>query len=92
MDKISFKDSILEKSNIGLWAIEMKPGQTPRMYTNESMNILLGISSDLSPEETYELWWKNIHPDYYDSVTSSVEKTISGEHAEVLYGFILPGG
>ncbi|MGN0412780.1 MAG: EAL domain-containing protein [Lachnospiraceae bacterium] len=90
MDKISFKDSILEKSNIGLWAMEMKPGQTPRMYANESMNTLLGISSALSPEETYELWWKNIHPDYYDSVSSSVEKIISGEHAEVLYPWFHP--
>ena len=61
MDKISFKDSILEKSNIGLWAIEMKPGQTPRMYTNESMNILLGISSDLSPDETMDIILLHAH-------------------------------
>lgn len=85
MNKINIKDSILEKSNIGLWSIEIRDGQKPRMCANESMNVLLGISSPLSPEETYELWWNNIRPNYYDSVNSAVEKIIAGDYAEVLY-------
>ena len=80
MDNASFNNFILEKSNIGLWVIEMDEGSNPRMYTDDCMKESLGISTNLTPEETYSLWYNRIHPDYYDAV-------VTVQHP-VLYSYI----
>lgn len=85
MEKSAIKDLILQKSNIGIWVIEIDQGSAPRMIADECMKDLLGITTELTPEETYDAWFDNIHPDYYDSVNTGVEKMIAGEHAEIQY-------
>lgn len=83
-------NGILERENIGIWSIEIDENQPPRMYADKIMKLLLGVTGDLSPENTYQFWYDRIHPDYYDAVTDSVEKMIIGNHAEVQYPWTHP--
>lgn len=91
MDSIELKNLILEKANIGIWIIEMDEGCPPRMYADEEMKNLLGVTTDLAPEEMYTAWFARIHPDYYDAVNNGVAKMISGKHAEIQYPWLHPG-
>ncbi|MDD6038529.1 MAG: EAL domain-containing protein [bacterium] len=75
----------MSKSNIGLWTIELDNDCAPRMYADDQMRKLLGITQEITPEETYHMWYDNIHPDYYDVVGEGVEKIIAGNHAEIRY-------
>ena len=90
MDSIELKNLILEKANIGIWIIEMDEGCPPRMYADEEMKNLLGVTTDLAPEEMYTAWFARIHPDYYDAVNNGVTKMISGKHAEIQYPWLHP--
>lgn len=76
---------ILANANIGLWAIELDKDEKPRMYADDTMLRLLGISEGLTPEEVYNAWYENIHIDAYDDVQAAVDKMVNGEHAEVQY-------
>lgn len=90
MDKTGIKNTILENANIGIWLIEIDEGSQPRMYVDDCMKNLLGITEGLSPEETYSFWYSKIHPDYYDAVNKGVEKIVSGVQAEVVYPWLHP--
>lgn len=90
MDKSKLKDLILQKSNIGIWIIEIDEGKKPRMRGDESMLALLGVTEELSEEEVYSAWYEHVHPDYYDTVNTGVEKMISGKHAEIQYPWYHP--
>lgn len=85
MNDLEKMKKLLSMTDIGIWTIEMDEGKEPRMYTDEKMKYLLGITGNLSPEETYKHWYEKIHPDYYDSVTTVIDKIISGKNAEVTY-------
>lgn len=90
MNSDKLKSMILEKANIGIWVIEMDEDSEPRMYADDCMKELLGITTELTPEETYSSWYSKIHPDYYDTVNKSIEKMNSGVHAEVQYPWYHP--
>lgn len=90
MDNLRLKSLILEQSNIGIWIIEMDEGAEPRMFADDCMKQLLGITAELTPEDTYSSWYTRIHPDYYDAVNKGVEKMISGTHAEIQYPWFHP--
>ena len=83
---------ILTKANIGLWAFELDEGLPPRMYVDEAMLGLIGLTEQVPPEETYHAWYDHIDPSCYDLVAESVEKMTAGEHAEVQYPWHHPGG
>ena len=76
---------MMKNANIGMWAIEIDPDQEPRMYADETMLGLLGISDEHTPEEVYHAWYDNVHPDHYDAVSDAVSKMSNGQHAEVQY-------
>lgn len=84
------KNNILQQSNIGIWVIEIEQGKEPRMIADACMRELLGVDETLNEEEVYNAWFDGIHPDYLDAVNSSVEKMISGKHAEVQYPWYHP--
>ncbi len=90
MDKCEIRDEILQKANIGIWAIEMDEGFPPRLLADNCMKELLGVTGNVSPEDTYDIWFNNIHRDYLDTVNTGVEKMISGEHAEIQYPWFHP--
>ena len=83
---------ILEKANIGLWAFELDEGCEPRMYVDNVMLGLIGLTEQTTPEKTYHAWYDNIDPEHYDEVSESVEKMISGVHSEVQYPWHHPDG
>ena len=83
---------ILEKANIGLWAFELDEGQEPRMYVDNAMLGLIGLTEQTTPEKTYHAWYDNIDKDSYALVADTVEKMTGGEHAEVQYPWHHPDG
>ena len=89
---IPLSADILTKANIGLWAFELDEGLPPRMYVDEAMLGLIGLTEQISPEETYHAWYDHIDADSYGLVAESVEKMTAGEHAEVQYPWHHPNG
>ena len=92
MGAIPLSTDILEKANIGLWAFELDEGKEPRMYVDDVMLGLIGLSEQTTPEKTYHAWYDHIDPDHYKEVAESVEKMTAGIHAEVQYPWHHPDG
>ena len=89
---IPLSPDILTKANIGLWAFELDEGEPPRMYVDEAMLGLIGLTHQVPPEETYHAWYDRIDEGSYGLVAESVEKMTSGVHAEVQYPWHHPNG
>ena len=89
---IELSSDILTKSQIGLWAFELDPDCPPRMYVNDTMLHLIGLTKQISPEKTYHAWYDHVDSAHYAEVNASVEKMISGIHAEVQYPWHHPDG
>lgn len=70
-------EETLELARTGLWTIEMEEGCEPRMYAGNSMKKLLGVKSDISPEECYRAWYDRIEPGYEEAVQASVDEMLS---------------
>ena len=47
METDKLKSMILEKAHIGIWTIEIEDGSKPRMYADDCMKALLGITEDI---------------------------------------------
>lgn len=89
---VPLSPNILKQSTIGLWAIEMDEGSSPRMYVDEAMLNLIGLNQRPSPEEAYLAWYNNIDKEHYEQVNLAVQKISSGEFAEVQYPWHHPNG
>lgn len=89
---IELSADILDKTNIGLWAFELDPGASPRMYVNDTMLHLIGLDKQTTPELTYRAWYDHVDPDHYDQVHASMDQMITGVHAEVQYPWHHPDG
>ena len=89
---IPISPDILNKANIGLWAFELDEGEAPRMYVDDVMLGLIGLTHQVSPEETYHAWYDNIDEGSYGLVADAVNKMMAGEHAEVQYPWHHPDG
>ena len=59
-------EDTLEGARTGIWTIEMEEGCQPRMYTDRTMRLLLGVPDEIDPQECYRHWFENIEPDYVD--------------------------
>ncbi|GEM_PF-1113668 len=89
---IPLSPDVLSKANIGMWSFELDEGKEPRMYVDNAMLGLIGLDHQISPEETYHAWYDHIDEGSLDLVAQSVDKMISGEHAEVQYPWHHPDG
>ena len=92
LGSVELSSNILEKCNVGLWAFELDTGSAPRMYVNDTMMKLLGLTYKLSPEETYHAWYDFIDEKHYREVAEAVEQMTAGVHAEVQYPWHHPNG
>ena len=92
LGSIPLSTDILDKSGIGIWAFELDEGKPPRMYVDDTMLKLIGLTEQISPEETYHAWYDNIDNGSYSLVSEAVDKMIAGEHAEVQYPWHYPDG
>ena len=82
---ISTMQDVLHESMTGLWIIEIEEGCNSRMFADETMLDLLGLTEEVSPEECYEHWYRNIDKEYYPVVNSCVDNMIRQGRAEVQY-------
>ena len=71
---IPLSADILTKANIGLWAFELDEGLPPRMYVDEAMLGLIGLTEQISPEDTYHAWYDHIDEGSYDLVASLLKR------------------
>ena len=78
-------EDILEGARTGIWTIELEEGCPPRMYTDRTMRILLGVPEDIEPEECYRHWSGRIEPDYVDMVQEAVREILENGRSEVIY-------
>ena len=78
-------EDILEGARTGIWTIELEEGCQPRMYTDRTMRILLGVADGIGPEECYRHWFARIEPDYVEMVREAVEEILSSGRGEVIY-------
>ncbi len=78
-------EDILEGARTGIWTIELEEGCQPRMYTDRTMRLLLGVPDDIQPEECYKHWFENIVPDYVEMVKESVTEMLETGRSEVIY-------
>ena len=76
---------ILEGARTGIWTIELEEGCRPRMYADQTMRSLLGVSDEIEPEECYQHWFQRIEPDYVGMVQDAVEEILNAGRAEVIY-------
>ena len=78
-------EDTLEGARTGIWTIEMEEGCQPRMYTDRTMRLLLGVSDEINPEECYRHWFENIEPDYVEMVQEAVREILENGRSEVIY-------
>ena len=78
-------EDILEGARTGIWTIELEDGCRPRMYADRTMQILLGVSDGIGPEECYRHWFENIEPSYVEMVQESVQDMLENGRSEVVY-------
>ncbi len=78
-------EDILEGARTGIWTIEMEDGCLPRMYTDRTMRLLLGVSDEIGPEECYRHWFEHIEPDYVKMVQEAVQEILRTGRSEVIY-------
>lgn len=76
---------ILKENRMGMWIIELQDGKKSRMYADDVMLELLGLTRQPSPEQCYSTWWDNIEEEYYPIVTCAMEKVTADCRAEVQY-------
>ena len=71
---INFID-ILDSSKLGLWSIEIDNNTgLNKMYCNDTMLQLMGITECFLPEKNYEFWYSRIHKGYYSYVENAIKK------------------
>ena len=92
LGSVELSGDILAKCDVGLWAFELDVGAPPRMYVNGTMLKLLGLSHQLTPEDTYHAWYDFIDVKHYPEVAEAVEQMTAGLHAEVQYPWHHPNG
>lgn len=78
-------EDVLEGARTGIWTIELEDGCLPRMYTDRTMRLLLGVPDEIGPEECYQHWFENIEPDYVVMVQESVREILETGRSEVIY-------
>lgn len=78
-------EDTLEGARTGIWTIELEDGCAPRMYADKTMQMLLGVKPDISPEECYKIWFTNIDPEYVGAVLDAVEEIRKNGLCEVIY-------
>ena len=89
---IPLSTNILDRVDIGLWAVEIDEGCAPRMTANGTMLKLLGLPEGSSREDVFHAWFDNIDPDHFSEVKSYVDKMSGGGYAEIQYPWHSPDG
>ena len=89
---VSLTTDVLDRVDIGLWAVEIDEGRAPRMYANKTMLKLLGLGEGVSAEDVFHAWFDNIDPEHFEEVKAYVDKMSAGGKAEIQYPWHSPDG
>ena len=65
---VSLTTDVLDRVDIGLWAVEIDEGRAPRMYANKTMLKLLGLGEGVAAEDVFHAWFDNIDPEHFEEV------------------------
>ena len=60
IENISIIRQILSGAQTGLWTIELEENKPPRMFADETMLHLLGLTEFPGPEQCYQAWYSRI--------------------------------
>ena len=89
---VSLTTDVLDRVDIGLWAVEIDEGRAPRMYANKTMLKLLGLGEGVAAEDVFHAWFDNIDPEHFEEVKAYVDKMSAGGKAEIQYPWHSPDG
>lgn len=71
-------EEILKSTGLGLWTVELdRNAGISRMFVDENMNNILGVSGTLNSVEYYQHWYENINDGYYNYVNNAIEEMVS---------------
>ena len=82
-------EEFLRISRMGIWRIEVEDGKPPRLYADEEMNELLGVSEEITPEERFAFHRAHVHPDDMQLFIEYSDK-LSEVKTEIVYRYIHP--
>ncbi len=88
-DEIVIQD-ILGAVDVGMWKMELVKDEQPRMYGDRTMDKLMGVKEEVSPEEYYKIWYSNIVDRYYEKVAAGVSRILEGDMTEIEYLWVHP--
>lgn len=80
---------ILHKAKVGVWQLDFEDGCIPRLYADETMDELLGITEDVSPEQRFLFQRKHVHKDDMIIFKKYSDLTMSNS-AELVYRYNHP--
>ncbi len=86
-------EDVLLDGEIGVWRIEIEPGQQPRMYGDAALARLFEIEGkQLTPQEVYETWDRGIDDGYRVYVERATNEILENKCMEVVYPWIRSDG
>lgn len=89
MDYGDIEDT-LYNAGVGIWSIEIPDDAEPCMYADKTMNMLLGLSDDDTPQYRYREWNSRIDKDYLEAAMASVDNMIQNGKSECTYAWNHP--
>ena len=89
MDYGDIEDT-LYNAGIGIWSIELHDDSEPCMYADKTMNMLLDIKIEDTPQYRYQEWSNRIDSDYLEQVMKSVDSMVKNGKSECTYAWHHP--
>ena len=83
---------ILRENGVGLWMMRINQNEKRyELHVDETMERLMAVDMKYTPQECYDIWNSNIHPDYTDYVKENIGKMIHGNKAvQIEFAWIHP--
>ncbi len=76
---------VLQAAKMGIWTIEIEPDGQSRLYADDVLLELFGLTGRPSPEECFQHWYQNIEPSYRYAVDDALRRIVEGEVVETQY-------
>lgn len=72
-------------AGIGIWHLELVADKPPRLFTDSTMNRILAIPENISPEGCYLFWLSHVAQEDADIVAKDLQQLRRGIHQERIY-------
>ena len=76
---------MLQQAQIGRWCVEIDAGCPTRLYADKTFLAMMGMSEEMTPEESYEMWVRQIPSYEKDRTDFYYNEMIAGRRCEVEY-------